>query len=91
MGVLHQRGFGLGPVGSAGYIETVQACERAGWGDFEDRAPVVGPASRGCSVEVSIGTLYQPSVRRLAVIDVEAVQAGKVATKRDFKDRAAAS
>jgi len=52
---------------------------------------VVGPASRGCPVEVAVGGFYKPGVRPSAVSAVmlrtKSVQGGQRTAGSDFEDR----
>ena len=43
--------------------EAVQGRQRTTWGDFENRASVVGSAYSGCPVEVPVGTLDEDGGR----------------------------
>ena len=66
----------------------MQRRQRAACGDFEERAIPVRPAQVRCPVEVAVGGLDQPGVRRGAVRVVEAVQRRQRAACGDFEDRA---
>ena len=52
-------------------------CQRAAWGDFEDRATAVGSATLRCAVQFPVGGLDQPRVGELAVAAIEDVQRGE--------------
>src|SRR5207244_3823861 len=68
--------------------EGVQACERAGGGDFEDRAGACGPTRVG-SIEVTIGALDKPDRGEGPIGRLERVLASERAARGDLEDRAA--
>src|SRR5208337_1267944 len=82
------RAFGL-------RAKTVKRGQCAGWGDFEDRAKVAGPAAACCSVEVPVGGLDQPRVGvrsvRATGLDAKTVKRGQSATRGDLEDRSTAT
>ena len=70
--------------------KAVKRRQRAAWGDFEDRAIAVGPASVRRPAEIPIGGLDQPRPGVGAVRAVEAVLRRQRAAWGDFEDRAIA-
>jgi hypothetical protein len=77
---------------AVGADEAVQRRQLARRGDFEDGAVVVGSATEGCPVEVSMGGLHQPPTGKAPSVQLglrtKAVKCGQLAHGGDFENRA---
>src|ERR1039458_3934942 len=74
-------------------VEAVEGCERARWGDLEDRAitGIRGTPRGGCPIETSVAGLNQRAIGAGAVRPGEVVQGRQRARTGNLEDCAAAA